>query len=180
MWPISTKAQIHSKNLRTIELSMGLMDKLSFKKDDNVGIWLNFIFSKYNARKGGFRYGINLQQKYYETPVKRLINVNQYFVETGYGFELIKSKKRRLFLNGVGGLVAGYESINGEKKEVDALFVVQNESKILAGTYFLVEFEAILSTKTSLIINTRQIWTPTSNLQDFHSRVGIGLRLNYF
>lgn len=177
---MSLKAQIHSKNQRLIELSTGFMDKGSLKKEDNVGIWINLMISKYNAQKGGFRYGANFQQKYYDTPIQSLINVNQYFGEAGYGFELMKSKSRRLFLNGFGGFIIGYESINGEKKEISTLLVIQNKSKVLAGAYFSAEVEAVLNTKISLIINTRQSWIPTSDLQDLHSRVGIGLRLNYF
>lgn len=180
LFPASLIAQIHSKSQKTVSISGGMMDRFSMNRSDNSAVWLNIAVSKYNSRSGGIRYGLNFQEKYYETIIQKRISVNQYFGEVGYGFELTKSRSKIFYLNAhVSGLV-GYESINNEKKEVGTALFIQNESKILMGMQLCTEIEMILSTKTSLIFSVGQIWIPTSDLQDFHSKVGFGVRLNYF
>lgn len=180
LFPISLIAQIHSKSQKTISFSGGMMDRFSTKKNDNLAVWLNVSVSKYNSRSGGIRYGLSFQEKYYDTIIQKSITVNQYLGDVGYGFELAKSYSKRFYLNGYAGGLIGYESINHEQREVGTALFIQNESKILVGVQICAEIEMILSTKASFILNVGQIWTPTSDLQDFHSKVGFGVRLNYF
>ncbi len=179
-FPVPLIAQIHSKSQKTISFTGGMMDKFSTKKNDNSAIWLNFSVSKYNSRSGGIRYGLSFQEKYYDTIVQKSVTVNQYLGEVGYGFELAKSYSKRFYLNGYAGGIIGYESINYEQNEIGPALFIQNESRILVGVQIYTEVEMILSTKTSFILNVGQIWTPTSDLQDFHCKVGFGVRLNYF
>ena len=102
-----------------------------------------------------------------------------YTAEGGYSFFLLGDARKNISLNaGITG-VLGYESINRGEAQLYDGSIILTEDNFIYGTGGRLSFEAYLSDRCVLILQgrTKVLWG--TDLEQFRTSVGLGLRINF-
>lgn len=94
---------------------------------------------------------------------------------SGYSKNIYVSKNNGLSVNGIAGLLLGYESLN--KKSVSSFLKVLDESNPIFGGFVGLDIDYVLNEKISLFAKANQHYHINSDLGNFTYFAGGGLRL---
>jgi hypothetical protein len=94
---------------------------------------------------------------------------------SGYSKNIYVSKNNGLTVNGIAGLLLGYESVN--KKSADSFLTVLDKSNPIFGGFVGLDIDYVLNEKVSLFTKANQYYHINSDLGNFTYFVGGGLRL---
>lgn len=94
----------------------------------------------------------------------------------GYSTNIYVDKANKLSLNGAGGLLLGYESVNNNIKVYSNEVLVLNDSKLIYGAYVGLDADYVINDKFSVFTKANQYWHANSDLGEATYFIGGGLR----
>ncbi len=101
---------------------------------------------------------------------------SSYTASYSYFLTLYSRNRRMQALSVGGGLLAGYEAVNGGNSEITNVVSVVGDSKFIYGGVVSADIDIILSEHFSLVLKTSQFYHLNSDFGKFTNYSGLGLR----
>lgn len=95
---------------------------------------------------------------------------------SGYSTNIYVDKANKLSLNGAGGLLLGYESVNKNIEVYGNEALVLNDSRLIYGAYVGLDADYVINDKFSVFTKANQYWHANSDLGKATYFIGGGLR----
>lgn len=107
------------------------------------------------------------------------IPLEAYTGEVGYSLQLLGNARKSITLNAGVTAVAGYETINRSKATLYDGSTILNKDNFIYGAGGRLSFETYLSDRFVLLLQgrTKVVWG--TDLKQFRSSAGVGLRFNF-
>ncbi len=103
-----------------------------------------------------------------------------YALSYSYFTTLYAAGNRDQVLSIGGGLLAGYELVNGGKNDLSNFVFLDGKSKLLYGATAGLELDVIISKRWSAVAKTTQFYHINSNFGKFTNFTGVGFRYYFF
>lgn len=169
-------AQRYLPGQKGIQVTGGFVDGFTLEKKDGQAFFGGLALSSYTKNGNRWVFGAEYMQKSHEYK-DILIPVSQISAEGGYYLKLLADPSKTFFLSaGVSGM-AGYETVNWGKELLFDGATVSSKDNFLYGGAVSFEIETFLSDRFALLINARESVLFGSEINKFHTQVGIGFKV---
>lgn len=159
-----------------IQVTGGLVDGFTLEKKDGQAFFGGLALSTYTKNGNRWVFGAEYMQKSHEYR-DILIPVSQITAEGGYYLKFLSDANKTVFFSIGASAMAGYETVNwGEELLFDGATII-SEDNFLYGGAVSFEIETFLSDRFALIINARERILFGSEINKFHTQVGIGFKV---
>lgn len=172
-------AQRHIKGQMAFSPHVGLVD-------NKTSLALGLEVVSYRSSERYFKIGYLYDLKYYPyaegdklNTVSTRLSADQHTLSFDYAPFPLYDLSRRFYLNPTAGLHAGFERVNEGRRDL-ASGRITNSSTALIGAQIGVDAEVFFTDKTALVLYFQQRYLPYSNVAQFHTHAGVGLRFTFF
>jgi len=164
-------AQRYLAGMRGLQVTNGTVNGLNPQDGFHSGI----AISTYTKRADRLVFGAEYLEKRH---TYKDINIpqSQITVDAGYYLKLLSDNRKMLFLSLGASLVAGYESVNWNKKLLSDGATINNADAFLYGGALTLETEIYLSDRFVLLVNVRERLLGDSSVGSFNTQFGMGLK----
>ena len=133
-------------------------------------------FSKYAKNTNRWVLGIEYLEKAYKYKDIK-IPQSQFTLDAGYYLKFFSEHSKTFFLSLGASGIAGYESINWDKKLLFDGATIRNKDSYLYGGAVTLEAEIFLSDRLILLANVRERLLLGSSVGKFNTVFGLGLKI---
>ncbi|MDH6310003.1 hypothetical protein M2451_002893 [Dysgonomonas sp. PFB1-18] len=169
-------AQRYLPGQKGIQVTGGFVDGFTLEKKDGQAFFGGLALSTYTKNGNRWIFGAEYMQKSHEYKDK-LIPVSQITAEGGYYVNFLSDKSKTLFFSVGLSAMAGYETVNWGKELLFDGATITSEDNFLYGGAVSFEIETFLSDRFALLINARERILFGSEINKFHTQVGIGFKV---
>jgi len=132
-------------------------------------------FSSYTKSTNRWVFGGEYLEKRY--PYKDFsLPQTQFTVEVGYYLQFLSDGSKTFFFSLGASVMAGYETVNWDKKQLPDGATLQNNDGFLYGGALTLEMEVYLSDWLVLLVNVRERLLGGSSVGLFNTQPGLGLK----
>lgn len=170
------QAQRYLSGQKGIQVTGGFVDGFTLEKKDGQAFFGGLALSTYTKNGNRWVFGTEYMQKSHEYK-DILIPVSQITAEGGYYLNFLSDRSKTLFFSVGLSAMAGYETINWGKELLFDGATITSEDNFLYGGAVSFEIETFLSDRFTLLINARERILFDSEINKFHTQVGIGFRV---
>lgn len=170
------QAQRYLPGQKGIQLTGGLVDGFTLEKKDGQAFFGGLALSTYTKNGNRWVFGAEYMQKSHEYK-DILIPVSQITAEGGYYLNFLSDRSKTLFFSVGVSAMAGYETVNWGKELLFDGATIATEDNFLYGGAVSFEIETFLSDRFALLINARERILFGSEINKFHTQIGIGFKV---
>lgn len=169
-------AQRYLPGQKGIQVTGGFVDGFTVEKKDGQAFYGGIALSAYTQNGNRWVFGGEYLQKNYAYKDK-FIPLSQITAEGGYYLNFLSDRSKTLFFSVGLSAVGGYETINWGKELLFDGATITSEDNFLYGGAMSFEIETFLSDRFALLINARERILFGSEVNKFHTQVGIGIKI---
>ena len=169
-------AQRYLPGQKGIQLTGGFVDGFAVEKKDGQAFYGGIALSAYTKNGNRWVFGGEYLQKNYAYKDK-FIPLSQITAEGGYYLNFLSDGRKTLFFSVGLSAVGGYETINWGKELLFDGATITSEDNFLYGGAVSFEIETFLSDRFAVLINARERILFGSQVNKFHTQVGIGIKI---
>lgn len=169
-------AQRYLPGQKGIQLTGGFVDGFTIDKKDRQAFYGGLALSTYTKNGNRWVFGAEYMQKSHEYK-DILIPVSQLTAEGGYYLNFLSDRSKTVFFSVGASAIAGYETVNWGKELLFDGASITTEDNFLYGGAVSFEIETFLSDRFALLINARERILLGSEINKFHTQVGIGFKV---
>lgn len=170
------QAQRYLPGQKGIQVTGGLVDGFTLEKKDGQAFFGGLALSTYTKNGNCWVFGAEYMQKSHKYR-DILIPVSQITAEGGYYLKFFSDRSKTVFFSIGVSAMAGYETVNwGEELLFDGATITTEDSFLYGGVVSF-EIETFLSDRFALLINARERILFGSEINKFHTQVGIGFKV---
>ncbi|MDR1500967.1 MAG: conjugal transfer protein TraO [Prevotella sp.] len=169
-------AQRHLPGQNGIQVTGGLVDGFTFDRKDGQAFYGGLALSIYTKNGNRWVFGAEYLQKNHEYK-DIYLPVSQITGEGGYYLNFLSDRSKTLFFSVGLSAMAGYETINWGKELLFDGATITSEDNFLYGGAVSFEIETFLSDRFALLINARERILFGSEINKFHTQVGVGFKV---
>ncbi|NDV95306.1 conjugal transfer protein [Dysgonomonas sp. 521] len=169
-------AQRYLPGQKAIQVTGGFADGFTLEKKDGQAFYGGIALSAYTKNGNRWVFGAEYLQKNYEYKDK-FIPLSQITAEGGYYLNFLSDGSKTLFFSVGLSAVGGYETINWGKELLFDGATITSEDNFLYGGAVSFEIETFLSDRFALLFNARERILFGSEVNKFHTQVGIGIKI---
>ncbi|MFR3214814.1 MAG: conjugal transfer protein TraO [Dysgonomonas mossii] len=169
-------AQRYLQGQKGIQVTGGFVDGFTLEKEDGQAFYGGLALSTYTKNGNRWVLGAEYMQKSHEYK-DILIPVSQITAEGGYYFKFLADPSKTFFFSIGASAIAGYEMVNWGKELLFDGASITTEDNFLYGGGISFEIETFLSDRFALLINARERILLGSEINKFHTQVGIGFKV---
>ena len=169
-------AQRYLPGQKGIQVTGGLVDGFTLEKKDGQAFFAGLALSTYTKNGNRWVFGAEYMQKSHEYREK-LIPVSQITAEGGYYLNFLSDRSKTFFFSVGLSAMAGYETVNWGKELLFDGATITTKDNFLYGGAVSFEIETFLSDRFALLINARERILFGSEINKFHTQVGIGFKV---
>lgn len=170
------QAQRYLPGQKGIQVTGGFVDGFILEKKDGQAFFGGLALSTYTKNGNRWVFGAEYMQKSHEYK-DMLIPVSQITAEGGYYLNFLSDRSKTFFFSVGLSAMAGYETVNWGKELLFDGATITSEDNFLYGGAVSFEIETFLSDRFALLINARERILYGSEINKFHTQVGIGLKV---
>ena len=170
------QAQRYLLGQKGIQLTGGAVDGFQFRKADGQAFFGGIALSTYTKNGNRWVIGAEYLQKSHEYK-DILIPVSQITAEGGYYLNFLSDPKKTVFFSIGVSAVTGYETVNWGKELLFDGATIESKDNFLYGGAVSFEIETFLSDRFALLLNARERILFGSDINKFHTQVGIGFKV---
>jgi hypothetical protein len=170
------QAQRYLPGQKGIQLTAGTVNGLMLNpKSNDFAFHAGAAFSSYTKHGNRWVFGGELLEKRF--PYKDLVlPQTQFTAEAGYYLNFLSDGSKTFFLSVGLSALAGYETINWDKKRLPDGATIQNKDAFLYGGAITLETEIFLTDWLVLLINARERCLGGSTVGLFNTQFGLGIK----
>lgn len=169
-------AQRYLPGQKGIQVTGGFVDGFTLEKKDGQAFFGGLALSTYTKNSNRWVFGAEYMQKSHEYK-NMLIPVSQITAEGGYYLNFLSDRSKTLFFSVGLSAMAGYETVNWGKELLFDGATITSKDNFLYGGAVSFEIETFLSDRFALLINARERILYGSEINKFHTQVGIGFKV---
>lgn len=170
------QAQRYLPGQKGIQVTGGFVDGFTLEKKDGQAFFGGIALSTYTKNGNRWTFGAEYMQKSHEYKDK-LIPMSQITAEGGYYLNFLSDRSKTVFFSVGLSAMAGYETVNWGKELLFDGATITTEDNFLYGAAVSFEIETFLSDRFALLINARERILFGSEINKFHTQVGIGFKV---
>ena len=162
--------------MRGVQLTTGMTDGFYNHANQNeTGYYFGTALTTCTVGGNKWVFGGEYLQKY--NPYKDTrIPTTQFTSEGGYYVHVLSDANKIFFLYLGGSALAGYETVNWDKKILFDGSLLTNKDAFIYGGAITLELESYLSDRIVLLINARERCLWGGSTGHFHTQVGAGIK----
>jgi len=165
-------AQRYLPGMRGLQLTTGTVNGLNPRERFHAGI----AFSQYTKHANRWVVGFEYLEKRF--PYKELyVPQSQFTIDAGHYFKFLSDPRKTFFASLGASAMAGYETINRDKKLLPDGATINNADAFLYGGALTLEFETYLTDRFVLLANIRERLLMGTSLGKLNTQFGIGLKI---
>jgi hypothetical protein len=165
------QAQRYLHGQHGIQITAGTVNGINFNKGFHAGA----AFSSYTKNGNRWVFGGEYLEKRFEYKDLR-IPQTQFTAEAGYYLNFLSDRSKTLFFSAGLSALAGYESVNRDKKLLPDGATINNKDAFLYGGAITLEMEIFLTDRLVLLVNVRERVLGGSSVGIFNTQLGTGLK----
>lgn len=169
-------AQRYLPGQKGIQVTGGFIDGFTLEKKDGQAFFGGLALSTYTKNGNRWVFGTEYLQKNYEYKEK-FLPVSQITAEGGYYMKFLSDPSKTFFFSVGVSAMAGYETINWGKELLFDGASITTEDNFLYGGAVSFEIETFLSDRFALLLNARERILFGSEINKFHTQLGIGFKI---
>lgn len=169
-------AQRYLPGQKGIQVKAGFVDGFTLEKKDGQAFFGGISLSTYTKNGNRWVFGAEYMQKSHEYK-DILIPVSQITAEGGYYLKFLSDPSKIFFFSIGASAMAGYETVNWGKQLLFDGASITTEDNFLYGGAVSFEIETFLSDRFVLLINARERILFGSEINKFHTQMGIGFKV---
>ena len=169
--PDFVSAQRYLPGQRGLQVTAGTVNGL--KPQD--GFHAGAAFSQYTKRADRWMFGFEYLEKRHSY---RNISIpqSQFTADAGYYLKFLSDRRKTFFLSLGASGVAGYETVNRNKKLLADGATIDSKDGFLYGGALTLEAETYLSDRVVLLVNIRERLLTGSSTGKFSTQFGVGIK----
>lgn len=169
------QAQRYLPGQKGVQVTGGVVDGFKLKNQDGQAFFGGIALSTYTKNGNRWVFGAEYLQKRHEYK-NILIPVSQITAEGGYYYKFLSDPSKTVFFSVGASAMAGYETINWGKEWLFDGATIITEDNFLYGGAVSFEIETYLTDKLVLLLNARERILLGSDINKFHTQVGVGIK----
>ncbi|SHG36383.1 conjugal transfer protein TraO [Dysgonomonas macrotermitis] len=170
------QAQRYLPGQKGIQVTGGFVDGFALEKKDGQAFFGGVGLSAYTNNGNRWVFGAEYMQKSHEYK-DILIPVSQITTEGGYYLKFLSNASKTVFFSVGASAMAGYETVNwGKELLFDGATIITEENFLYGGAVSF-EIETFLSDRFALLVNVRERILLGSEINKFHTQIGIGFKV---
>lgn len=169
------QAQRYLPGQKGVQLTASAVDGFHLSKGDKQAFAFGIGMATYNKSGNRWLFGAEYLQKQYGYK-EELIPVSQFTAESGYLINVLSDYSKTVFFSLGGSAMAGYETVNRDKKDLPDGARLVSDGQFLYGGAVTFEIETYLSDRLVLLINARERILYGSTVGKFHFQLGVGFK----
>lgn len=169
------QAQRYLPGQKGVQVTGGFVDGFKLKNQDGQAFFGGIALSTYTKNGNRWVFGAEYLQKRHEYK-SILIPVSQIATEGGYYYKFLSDLSKTVFFSVGASAMAGYETINWGKELLFDGATITTEDNFLYGGAVIFEIETYLTDKVVLLLNARERILLGSDINKFHTQVGVGIK----
>lgn len=170
------QAQRYLPSQKGIQITGGIVDGFQLRKADGQAFFGGIALSTYTQNRNRWVLGAEYLQKSYEYKDK-LIPLSQITAEGGYYYNFLSDPSKTVFFSMGISVMTGYETLNWGKELLFDGATITSEDNFLYGGAISFEIETFLTDRVVLLINARERVLGGSDINKFHTQVGVGIKV---
>jgi len=169
-------AQRYLSGQKGIQVTGGFVDGFTFDRKDGQAFYGGLALSTYTKTGNRWIFGVEYLQKNHEYK-NEFLPVSQITADGGYYLNFLSDRSKSLFFSVGISAMTGYETINWGKELLFDGATITSKDNFLYGGAVSFEIETFLSDRFALLINARERVLLGSDINKFHTQVGIGIKV---
>lgn len=169
------QAQRYLPGQKGVQVTGGFVDGFKLKNQDGQAFFGGVALSTYTKNGNRWVFGAEYLQKRHEYK-NILIPISQITAEGGYYYKFLSDPSKTVFFSIGASAIAGYETINWGKELLFDGATITTENNFLYGGAISFEIETYLTDKLVLLLNARERILLSSDINKFHTQVGVGIK----
>lgn len=169
------QAQRYLPGQKGVQVTGGFVDGFNLKNQDGQAFFGGIALSSYTKNGNRWVFGAEYLQKRHEYK-NILIPVSQITAEGGYYYKFLSDPSKTVFFSVGASAMAGYETINWGKELLFDGATITTKDNFLYGGAVSFEIETYLTDKLVLLLNVRERILLGSDINKFHTQVGVGIK----
>lgn len=169
------QAQRYLPGQKGIQVTGGFVDGFNLKDQDGQAFFGGIALSTYTKNANRWVFGTEYLQKKHEYK-NILIPVSQITAEGGYYYKFLSDPSKTVFFSVGASAMAGYETVNWGKELLFDGATITTEDNFLYGGAVSFEIETYLTDKLVLLLNVHERILLGSDINKFHTQVGVGIK----
>lgn len=165
-------AQRYLPGQKGIQVTGGLVDVQEDSYYAGIG------YSVYTKSRNHWEFNAEFLNRNTDYITKK-IPVSQFTGEAGYFVNLLSDRKDILFISLGVSAMAGYETINWNKRKLNDGARIQDKDNFLLGGAVTLEVEAYLTDRIALLLHVKERGLWGGDTEKFHNQIGIGIKYIY-
>ena len=165
-------AQWYLPGMRGLQITAGSVNALNLKR----GFHSQFAFSQYTKHADRWVFGFEYLEKRH-TYKNLNIPQSQFTVDAGYYLNFLSTPRKTFFASIGASAMAGYESINWDKKLLFDGATIENKDVFMFGAALTFEIEIYLSDRFVLLANIRERLLSGSSVGKLNTLFGTGIKV---
>lgn len=157
-----------------IELNSGWGDGYPLMKKKNLDYTVGIAYFRYMQNQNKYTVGIEYMEKMFCYKCNS-VPLNQFLLSGGYSYNFLSNRVKSLFLNVIGTMLAGYESINWGKKDFCDGAKLLNTDCFVGGGSLGIELEGYMTNRFLVSLRFREKILFNS-MKTFHFQYGISFK----
>lgn len=170
------QAQRYLPGQKGVQATGGFVDGFKLKNQDGQAFFGGIALSTYTKNGNRWVFGAEYLQKRHEYN-NILIPVSQITAEGGYYYKFLSDPSKTVFFSVGASAMAGYETINWGKELLFDGATITTEDNFLYGGALSFEIETYLTDKLVLLLNARERILLGSDINKFHTQIGMGIKI---
>ncbi|TFD99097.1 conjugal transfer protein [Dysgonomonas capnocytophagoides] len=170
------QAQRYLPGQKGIQVTGGFVNGFKLKNKDGQAFFGDIALSAYTKNGNRWVFGAEYLQKRHEYN-NILIPVSQITAEGGYYYKFLSDPSKTVFFSVGASAMAGYETINWGKELLFDGATITTEDNFLYGGALSFEIETYLTDKLVLLLNARERILLGSDINKFHTQIGMGIKI---
>lgn len=170
-------AQRRLPGMKGLQLTAGMTDGFySHANRNETGYNFGAALSTYTKGGNAWVFGGEYLMRYYPYGDDKRIPMEQFTAEGGYYYNFLSDAKKTFFLNIGASALAGYETVNRNKRTLPDGAAVTHKDAFIYGGALTLELETYLSDRIVFLLNLRERALWENSTDRFHTEFGLGLR----
>lgn len=169
------QAQRYLAGQKGIQVTGGFVDGFKLKSQDGQAFFGGIALSTYTKNSNRWVFGVEYLQKRHEYK-NILIPASQITAEGGYYYKFLSDPSKTVFFSVGVSAMAGYETINWGKELLFDGATITTKDNFLYGGAVSFEIETYLTDKLVFLLNARERILLGSDINKFHTQVGVGIK----
>lgn len=161
---------------KAIQVSASFVDGFNLSNGNKQAFAGGAFFSRYLRNGNRTEFGIEYLQKKHAYK-DMLIPVSQITAEGGYRLVFLSDASKTLFLSLGASLMAGYETVNWDKKVLFDGATITSEDNFLYGGAVSINADIFLSDRFAITLHVKERLLLGSSVNEFHTQAGAGLKV---